>query len=447
MIPVVTPAEMAEIDAAADEPVEALVERAGAAVSNEAIRLLGGTYGRRIVVLAGKGNNGADGRAAAAMLRRRGARVQIVEALDAPARLPDADLVIDAAYGTGLHGSYDAPAHGEVPVLAVDIPSGVSGLTGEAAGLVLPATRTVTFAALKPGLLLEPGRGLAGDIVVADIGLDVSRARAGVVEASDVRSWLPGRRVDQHKWDSSVLVIAGSPRMIGAAHLAASAAQRSGAGMVQLGIPGLTADPTRPTEAVGTDLVPLHWADAAHRARAVIVGPGLGRGDQVTAEVRALLASLDRPTVVDADALAAVGPDIGILPRPGAASTVLTPHDGEYERLTGARPGADRLAAARGLAATSGSVVLLKGPITVVAHPDGRVRIATTGDARLATAGTGDVLSGVIGALLARGMPAFDAAAAGTWLHGRAAQLESSEGLVASDLLMLLPRAFAEVAH
>ena len=173
MIPVLTPAEMAAVDAAAPEPVEVLIERAGAAVAREALRLLGGAYGRRVVVLAGKGNNGADGRSAARRLERRGVRVEVIDALGAPARLPGADLVVDAAYGTGFRGAYDAPEAGGTPVLAVDIPSGVDGTTGEAAGLVLAATRTVTFAALKPGLLFDPGRSLSGDVVVADIGLDV----------------------------------------------------------------------------------------------------------------------------------------------------------------------------------------------------------------------------------------------------------------------------------
>ena len=158
MIPIVTPEEMAAIDAASPEAVEVLIDRAGAAVARAAIDLLGGTYGKRIVVLAGKGNNGADGRAAAGRLRRRGAHVDIVDAASAPERLAPADLVIDAAYGTGFHGEHHAPDPGAAPVLAVDIPSGVSGLTGAVGGRALAAARTVTFAALKPGLLLEPGR-------------------------------------------------------------------------------------------------------------------------------------------------------------------------------------------------------------------------------------------------------------------------------------------------
>jgi NAD(P)H-hydrate epimerase len=448
MIPVLTPSEMAAVDAAAPEPVEVLIERAGAAVAREALRLLGGGYGRRVVVLAGKGNNGADGRSAAVRLARRGVRVQVIDALDAPASLPAGDLVIDAAYGTGFHGDYDAPDT-DAPVLAVDIPSGVDGNTGEAAGRVLAAVRTVTFAALKPGLLLDPGRSLAGDVVVADIGLDVSASTVGVVEAADVARWLPARPSTSHKWKAAVLVIAGSPGMTGAARLAAAAAQRAGAGMVRVGSPGIDDDRSRPVEATGLELQAAGWAAAvtaaADRFGALVIGPGLGRSDVTTQEVRAVLAAVGQPCLVDGDGLAALGRDAASILAGRAAATVLTPHDGEHEQLTGARPGADRLEAARTLAAATGAVVLLKGPTTVVADPAGRVHVVTTGDARLATAGTGDVLSGVIGALLARGVAPVEAAAAGAWLHGRAASHGPADGLVAGDLPDLLLHALAEV--
>ena len=422
MIPVLTPSEMAAVDAAAHESVEELIERAGAAVAREALRLLGGAYGRRVVVLAGKGNNGADGRSAAVRLTRRGARVQVIDALDAPTSLSACDLVIDAAYGTGFHGDYQPPA-AAAAVLAVDIPSGVDGITGAAAGRVLAATRTVTFAALKPGLLLEPGRTLAGEVVVADIGLDVSASAVGVVERADVAAWLPVRPSTSHKWNMAVLVIAGSPGMTGAARLAAAAAQRAGAGMVRVGSPGVDDDRARPTEATGLALPDASWATVAlaeaGRFGALVVGPGLGRSAGTAEQVRQLLAGWDRPCVIDGDGLVALGRDQAV-ERDGRASVVLTPHDGEFEALTGSPPGPDRIAAARDLASLTAAVVLLKGPTTVVADPAGQVRIVTTGDARLATAGTGDVLSGVIGALLAQGMSPLAAASAGAWLHGRA---------------------------
>jgi NAD(P)H-hydrate epimerase len=447
MIPVVTPEEMAAIDAAAPEPVEVLIERAGAQVALAAVRLLGGTYGRRVVVVAGKGNNGADGKAAAARLQRKGVRVVVIEAADAPATLPACDLVIDAAYGTGFHGSYDAPDADGAPVLAVDIPSGVDGLTGEVHGQAWAAVRTVTFAALKPGLVLEPGRSLAGEIAVADIGLDTGDVAAGVVDLRDVSEWLPRRATDAHKWHAAVLVVAGSPGMTGAAHLAAAAAQRVGAGMVRVASPGVRDDPARPTEAVGMGLPAAGWAEdvleAATRYQALLIGPGLGTGAPTPAAARDVLAGSTLPAVVDGDALSALGTDVASVLE-GRAATVLTPHDGEFERLTGARPGADRLAAARQLAATSGVTVLLKGPTTVVAGVDGRLRVITAGDARLATAGTGDVLSGIIAALLAQGLEPLDAAAAGAWLHARAGALGPAHGLVAGDLVGLLPLAVTE---
>ena len=443
MIPILTPEEMAAVDAAAPEPVEVLIDRAGAAVAHHAIQLLGGAYGRRVVMLAGKGNNGADGRAAAKRLRRRGVRVEEIDAKAAPTRLPAADLVIDAAYGTGFRGEHVAPDPGATPVLAVDIPSGIDGRTGEEHGRAFRAVRTVTFAALKPGLVLEPGRSCAGEVRVADIGLDVSSAAAAVVEATDVRGWLPDREATAHKWTASVLAVAGSASMAGAGHLVAAAAQRAGAGMVRLASPGLAEDPARPTEAVGLDLPVAGWSEAvlgaADRAHALVIGPGLGTSATTQSAILDVLAATSLPAVVDGDGLTALGADATRILHARNGPLVVTPHDGEFERLAGARPTADRLAAARSLARRLGAVALLKGPTTVVAAPDGEVRVIVDGDARLATAGTGDVLSGVIGALLARGLTPLDAAAAGAFLHARAGRAGHSEGLVASDLVDALP--------
>lgn len=441
---------MAAVDAAAPEPVEVLIERAGAAVARVALELLGGSYGRRVTVLAGKGNNGADGRAAAASLRRRGVRVEVVDALKEPERLRAVDLVIDAAYGTGFRGDYDAPlvVEGQA-VLAVDIPSGVDGLTGEAVGRVLEADVTVTFAAVKPGLLLGAGRRLAGAVVLADIDLDVSAATCGVVEGVDVEAWVPERSDDAHKWKAAVLVVAGSPGMTGAARLAASAAQRAGAGMVRVGSPGVADDAGRPLEAVGLELPSTGWSTVAaeHIGRfgALVLGPGLGRSDDTTREVRALLGATTVPVVVDGDGLTALGADAAQVIAGRSGPLVVTPHDGEFERLAGHAPPSDRLTAVRALAADLGAVVLLKGPTTVVADPEGSALVVLSGDARLATAGTGDVLSGIIAALLARGVDPLRAAAAGAWLHGRAGAQGPEEGLVASDLIDALPAVWDEV--
>jgi ADP-dependent NAD(P)H-hydrate dehydratase / NAD(P)H-hydrate epimerase len=444
MVPVLTPDEMAAVDAAAPEPTEVLIERAGAAVARAALDMLGGAYGRRVVVVAGKGNNGNDGRSAAERLRRRGVRVIVIPAAEAPARLAAADLVVDAAYGTGFRGRYDPPDPGGAPVLAVDIPSGVDGLTGRAdeAGAVA-ADRTVTFAAYKPGLLFPPGRGLAGRVELADIGLDVSGATAHVVDEADVAAWIPARPVDSHKWRAARMIVAGSPGMTGAAHLAAAAAQRAGAGMVRVASPGLHPDPGLPTEAVGIAVPAAGWDEAVlgglDRVHALVLGPGLGRTAPTVTAVHHVASGAGVPLLVDGDGLAALGDAVPSVLGRRDAPTVLTPHDGEYARLAGHPPGDDRIAAARHLAAATGAVVLLKGSTTVVADPGGSVLLSTAGDARLATAGTGDVLSGLIGALLAQGLPAIQAAAAGAWIHGRAAARGPARGLVASDLVAALP--------
>jgi len=448
MIPVVTPDEMGAVDAAAPEPVEVLIERAGAAVARAAADLLGGTYGRRVVVIAGKGNNGADGRAAAARLQARGVRTVVLDAGDRPRTVPACDLVVDAAYGTGFQGEHQPPAVGSTPVLAVDIPSGVLGLTGQVGGAALVAQRTVTFAALKPGLLLPPGRDLAGEVVVAGIGLDVSSARMHLVEDADIIRWVPHRAIDAHKWGASAWVVAGSPGMTGAAHLCARAAQRAGAGYVRLSTPGVDDDPGRPTEAVGVPLPAGGWdrdvLAGLDRFHALVVGPGLGTAEATSAAIVHVAAAADLPLVVDGDGLTALGTDAGSVLRSRQVPAVLTPHDGEFTRLAGGPPGDDRPAAARDLASSLGSVVLLKGPTTLVAAPDGRLLFVTAGDRRLATAGTGDVLSGVIGAFLARGAPPFEAAAAAAHVQGRAATLGWPTGLVAGDLPDLIPAVLGE---
>ena len=452
MIPVLTPEEMRAVDRAAPEPVEVLVERAGSAVARTALAMLGGAYGRRVVVVAGKGNNGADGLVAAERLRRQGVRVQVIDAGDQPDRLPPSDLVVDAAFGTGFRGEYAAPDPSGARVLAVDIPSGVDGLTGEAVEGAVRATTTLTFGALKPGLVLGAGFEHAGEVTVADIGLDVSRSTIGLVEASDVGGWLPGLPRDSHKWKSAIWMVAGSPGMTGAADMAAGAAMRAGAGTVRLGIPGQPPAPRYP-EIIGRHLPAEGWDDDViagdlGRMKAVVLGPGLGRSDATASAVRRLLAKAEVPVVVDADALFALGslddPPRFLRNRPGP--TILTPHDGEFSRLAGCPPGPRRISAVRHLASTTGATVLLKGSTTIVADPAGDVLLTTAGDARLATAGSGDVLAGVVGALVAQGLPASRAAIAGAFVHGTAAGLGWRRGLVAGDLLDLLPAVLNQLA-
>ena len=439
MRPVLSIAEMQAADAKAQAvvPLDVLVQRAGTAAGTVALAMLGGAYGRRVVVIAGKGNNGADGRVAGELLRRRGAWVTVVGPDGVGMPTGPVDLVLDAAFGTGFRGTWNAPpVPPGVPVLAVDIPSGVDGETGRQSGTSLPARRTITFAALKPGLLAGDGRRLAGEVTVADVGIPADGARILVIEDADVTALVPTRSPGDNKWSSAVMVVAGSPGMTGAAGLSARAAFRAGAGMVRLGVPGGDLTRTPAAEAVGVALPEVDWSDPVleqlSRCAVLVVGPGIGRSDATGVEVRRLVAESPVPVLVDADGLFALGELSG--PVEARSMVILTPHDGEYRRLMGEAPGDDRIDAARRLAARAGAVALVKGSTTVVAEPSGRVLVALAGSASLATAGTGDVLSGVIGAFVARGVAPLEAAAVGAHVHGRASSHGPLEGLMAGDL-------------
>lgn len=475
MRPVLTPAEMGEADRraiAAGTPEAVLVERAGRAVAWEARRMLGGTYGRRFVVVCGKGNNGADGHVAAAMLRSWGARVDEVP-LGAPLdrdafrrAVARSHLAVDAMFGTGFRGALEGDAEwvadtlrlASTPVLAVDIPSGVDGLTGTIVARAVRAEVTVCFAALKPGLLLEPGRSHAGAVRVVDIGIGVGEPATGVAGADDVRAVTalsPRHDPRANKWSSGVLVVGGSRGMTGAPLLAGRAAARAGAGMVVVAVPGddaaalasgselvVRALAATPEGALDADAGRIVVRDVAPRFRAVVVGPGLGRDDRTITAVQRIVAEVPAPLVVDADGLNALALDpspLRVRYAAGLPTAVLTPHDGEYARLAGGPVGDDRVAAARRLAERTRAVVLLKGPGTVVADPSGCAAITPIGGPELATAGTGDVLSGILGALLAAGADPFRAATAGAWLHSRAAVVAATgASLVASDLVAAL---------
>jgi NAD(P)H-hydrate epimerase len=337
-----------------------------------------------------------------------------------------------------------------VPVLAVDLPSGVDTDTGRAADHAVRADATVTFAALKPGLLQGDGPRLSGDVTVADIGIEPGAPEAWLVEDADLAALLPARPRQMHKWTHAVGVAAGSAGMEGSAVLCTRGAMAGGAGMVRLGTPG---DPPAdwPTEAVRMHLPTLGWAEAflgaTARCGAVVVGPGLGVGDATADAIRAVVRDCPVPVVVDADALRALGSasEARTLIGRRGAPCILTPHDGEYARLAGHAPGEDRLHAARRLATATGAIVLVKGPLTAVARP-GRpdVLLSTAGGPTLATAGSGDVLAGVVAAFCARGVDPFHAAALAAHVHGRAAALGPAEGLVAGDLPPLVGRVLAQ---
>jgi hydroxyethylthiazole kinase-like uncharacterized protein yjeF len=460
-----TPAEMARADAAAlaaGMPTETLMEAAGSAVA----RAIRARYRPcRTLVLAGPGNNGGDGYVAARYLEQAGWPVAVAAlappspgtAADAAAarwhgpmvafsaaEVARAGLVVDALFGAGLTRPL-APEIEEIlrkveaPLVAVDVPSGLDGATGQVLGHAPQAALTISFFRLKPGHLLLPGRALCGETVLADIGLPEA-----VLECIAPQCWcnhpslwaLPSLEVSAHKYTRGHLTILAGASMPGAARLAAAAARRLGAGLVTLHAENLELAAMLRADAPGQLVsdATLGALLADERRKVWLVGPGLLPHDATRAAIRSLIEA-DKTLVADAGALmaAAEAPDL----LRGAA--VITPHAGEFARLFGA-PGADRLAATRAAAARLGAVVVLKGPDSIIAAPDGRVIINDNAPPSLATAGTGDILAGAIAALLAQGMAPFEAAAAGVWLHGAGAA-SGPPGLIAEDLPALIAKA------
>jgi hydroxyethylthiazole kinase-like uncharacterized protein yjeF len=420
-----------------------LMERAGAAVAAEVLRAF--PEARRIAAVCGGGANGGDGRIAARILRESGR--DVVET-DDPSNV---DLVLDALFGTGFHGAPRPEAAAAIerinacgaPVVAVDVPSGVDASTGETAGAAVDADLTVTFHARKVGLVVAPGRFHAGRVVVADIGLEAAPT-AAVRATPALLDRVPRRGARDTKFSSgSLLVVGGAPGTTSAAVLTATAAMRADAGYVTLAVPA-AALPVAEALALEPVKRGFEWANAADslgsdvaRSSALAVGPGLGRSDEARALVRTLLGTSSLPVVVDADGL------FGLEPAPRDAPTILTPHAGELARLLeveSAWVAAHRLEAAARAAERFGAVVLLKGADTIVCAPDGRTVVCDTGPPSLATAGTGDVLTGIVGAFLAKGLDAVDAAAAAAVAHGLAARAVPHQvGLVASDVVAALP--------
>ena len=424
-----------------------LMERAAAAVADEALRAF--PDAGRFAVVCGGGANGGDGRIAARLLRDAGR--DAVET-DDPA---GADVVIDALFGTGFRGAPRPEAAALIermnasgaPILSVDLPSGVDATTGEVAGAVVHAELTVTFHGAKVGLAVAPGRFHAGRVVVADIGLEP--APTAVVRATpSVLGLVPRRGAQDSKFTAgALLVVGGGPGTTGAAVLTATAALRADAGYVTLAVPvaslpvaeSLALEPVKRGFSFANALDGL--ARDLERASALAVGPGLGRGEEARTLVRSLLERTPLSAVVDADAL------FGLEPVARDATTVLTPHAGELARLLetdAAWVSAHRLEAAARCAERFGAVTVLKGPDTIVRAPDGRTVVCDTGPPSLATAGTGDVLTGVLGAFLAKGLDATDAAVAAAVAHGLAARsVPGQAGLIASDVVSALPAVLA----
>jgi hydroxyethylthiazole kinase-like uncharacterized protein yjeF len=494
--------QMAEADRltiSAGTPGIVLMERAGAAIAREALRLLTQrSPGRaRVYVACGPGNNGGDGFVAARLLADQGIDVSLGllgtrDALKGDAALAaaawrhdvqplmscfsdrafnEADLVIDALFGAGLSRDLEGEPRAAItqlndwtqrtrrPILAVDVPSGLDGSSGIVRGVAVEARRTVTFFRLKPGHLLMPGKLLCGETSIADIGIE-----AGVCAAIQPKAfangpavWGPAFRlpgVEGHKYSRGhALVMSGSLSHTGAARLAARGALRAGAGLVTVLAPSdalpvhaaaLTAIMTRLCN-TPSDLTAVLQDK---RLNVLVIGPALGVGDATRELVLNALSSV-RPTddkrrafVLDADALTSFADCLPVLAEAihaSGAPVVLTPHEGEFKTLFGAQvKSGSKLERTRHAAVLSGATVLLKGPDTTVAGPDGMATIAYELPPWLATAGSGDVLAGIIGGLLAQGMPAFEAASAAAWLHGAAAA-HFGPGLISEDIPEHLP--------
>ncbi len=477
---ILTVAQMTAADHAAEAagtPVLALMERAGAAIA-EAIRA------RRaqadVQVLCGPGNNGGDGFVAARRLREAGWKVTVVATHD-PGQLKgaaaeaavawegpvarlgdgagdDAPIVVDALFGAGLSRSLDLAVREALKavhdrcawLVAVDVPSGLAGDTGAPLGYAPQAALTVTFHRKKPAHVLEPGKELCGEVVVADIGLAAPAPGPGGLHENGPGLWLhrfPWPRTDTHKAERGrLVVVSGHAWTTGAARLASRAGLRTGAGLVTLlSPPDALAVNAGHLEAVmlkpfATDSELRH---AAEDADAVVIGPAAGIGADTRANLTAL-ARTGAALVVDADVLSSFRDAPGDLFACLDRDDVLTPHPGEFDRvfpgLLKAAP--ERITAARTAAVRAGAVVLLKGADTVVAAPDGRAAVNTNASPWLATAGSGDVLAGVIAGLIAQGMDSFEAACAGAWMHAEAGRTHGP-GLISEDLPGRIPEVLA----
>jgi ADP-dependent NAD(P)H-hydrate dehydratase / NAD(P)H-hydrate epimerase len=489
MIELLTAKEMTEADRltiAAGTPGIELMDRAGSAVADAVAAAH--SAASRVVVLAGPGNNGGDGFVAAQVLRDRGYVVRILLVGDlaklkgdaalaakrwdskveaaSPEGLAGADVVIDALFGAGL----DRPVEGlalrmieaanesGIPAIAVDLPSGVNGTSGAVMGAAIRATRTVTFFRRKPGHLLLPGRCYCGLVTVADIGIQASTL-ASIQPQTFVNGlplWahtFPIPHVDGHKYSRGhAVVVSGGASSTGAARLAARGALRAGAGLLTIASPrdalaiNATANLAIMVRQVdGPQELSAFLVD--RRRNAIIMGPGLGVGAE-TRELVLTALSAERAVVLDADALTSFSDQPAVLFAAisgRGSATVLTPHQGEFARLFPPADGpAFKLQQARQAAGRSGAFVVLKGPDTVIAAPDGQAAINDNAPPWLATAGAGDVLSGLIGGLLAQGMPGFEAAAAGVWLHGEAGN-QIGPGLIAEDLPEAMPQIYREL--
>lgn len=502
---VAAPAQMREIDRLAIEeygiPGIVLMENASLRVTEEIDKLLGGCKGKTVSVFAGKGNNGGDAFAVARQLSSRGAAVRVYTLFDnedlksdagvnhaiigklgiyeqrlhedgLPDDMCSADILVDGIFGTGFRGEVSGLAciviekinSSGKPVLSIDIPSGLDGCTGRTGGICVKAGSTVTFGLPKLGMVIQPGCEFCGRILVADIGLPAAAIeRAGIrvqlIDDEMAAGIIPKRSNDSNKGDyGKILLITGSKGMTGSGCLSAEAALRTGAGLVYLAVPTTLADiyDLAVTEAVVSPLEDDgsgHFSPLAAESipqmlkgkNAAAIGPGLSLKQGARKIVKTVLESSEIPLVLDADALNAVSGDLSML-KALKAPAVITPHPGEMSRLMGKtikEVQSDRIAAAVEFSEKWGVVTVLKGFRTVVAFPDGRVFINPTGNSGMATGGAGDVLTGIIAALMGQGADPGFSAVAGVYIHGLAGDCASEEkgehGLIASDIIEKIP--------
>jgi hydroxyethylthiazole kinase-like uncharacterized protein yjeF len=486
---IVTPAQMNDIDHACINefgiPGIVLMENAALKVVEEAVKNLGDAKGKRVLVFAGKGNNGGDAFAAARHLYNKGSAVKVyITALkkdvggdaainlnaleksgvevkgliseeqlaEVELELLNCELVIDGIFGTGFRGEAKGVAAGVItrinnsnkPVISIDIPSGLNGETGRVNGICVKADKTVTFGLPKIGLLIHPGCEYVGQLIVADIGIprkviEGAGLKTNLIEQHQVTAIIPRRRDDSNKGDyGKVLLVSGSPGMTGSGCLAAAAALRTGAGLVYMGVPQKLAqvygaavhEPVIiPLEDKGTGSISVSCIPTllkAMKGKSIIAaGPGLSASEDVVEAVRELIANAEVPLVLDADALNAISTDLSMLKRLNVEA-VITPHPGEMARLAGMSVSdvqSNRLEVAREFSSKWNVITVLKGSRTVVAKPDGTLFINTTGNSGMATGGAGDVLTGVIASLAAQGAKPVDAAVAGVYLHGLAGDI------------------------
>jgi len=508
----VSAAEMREIDRRAMDDFGVstlfLMENAGKEIAAAVSQMLTSGSGKRVVILAGKGNNGGDGFVAARHLKEKGIQVvtyllgeksevrgaarENLDRLEEPPReirseddfkeFKDetlrAHLLVDALLGTGIRGNIKGLTRAtiallneaEKPIISVDVPSGLDADTGKPLGVCVKARQTVTFGLPKLGLFLYPGREFAGEITIVDIGIPTELLtdkglKINLLDSNEISLLFPHRRGDSHKGDyGHVFILAGSPGFTGAAALSSIAAMRTGAGLVTLGIPEslnlimevkLTEVMTLPLAETAAGSLSLgakkRILQMIEKIDVIALGPGLSTNIETGKLLRGLLGAIEKPVVLDADGLNLLNGDLSLL-KNARCSLVITPHPGEAGRLIGVgskEVQSDRISTARKIASQSGAVVVLKGAATVIANSQGDVWVNPTGNPGMASGGVGDILTGMIASFIGQGFSGIDAARAAVYIHGKAGDIAAEKigmpSLIATDIIDNLPMAMQQL--